>query len=104
MSSPSPDQLARDLAGVTQSSLDWIRDILALGVDDTNSALLRAQSASAGIAINAQLRADSLRLRAAREDKALERLVKLIAEKALTVPTAHANHSQLQEPSKPSPA
>ena len=94
MSSPSPDRLATDLAGVTQSSLDWIRDILALGVDDTNSALLRAQSAAAGIAINAQLRADSLRMRSAREDKALDRLVRLMQEKALTVP-AIANDSQL---------
>ena len=86
MSSPSPDKLARDLAGATQSGLDWLRDVLGQPVDCSNSALLRAQSAAAGIAINAQLRADSLRLRSAREDKALDRLVKLMAEKALTVP------------------
>ena len=94
MSSPSPDRLARDLAVVTQSGLDWLGDILGQPVDCSNSALLRAQSAAAGIAINAQLRADCLRMRSAREDKALDRLCKLIEEKALTVP-AHANHSQL---------
>ena len=86
MSSPSPDKLARDLAAVTQSSLDWIGELLALPIDDSNSALLRAQSAAAGIAINAQLRADSLRMRSAREDKALDRLVRLMQEKALVVP------------------
>ena len=94
MSSPSPDKLARDLASATQSGLDWLRDVLVQPVDCSNSALLRAQSAAAGIAINAQLRADSLRLRSAREDKALDRLVRLMAEKALTVP-AIANDSQL---------
>ena len=87
MSSPSPDRMARDLATVTQAGLDWLGDVLGQPVDCTNSALLRAQSAAAGIAINAQLRADSLRLRSAREDKALDRLVRLMAEKALVVPT-----------------
>ena len=86
MSSPETDRLARDLASATQAGLDWIRDILARSAQDGDSALLRAQSAAAGIAINAQLRADSLRMRSAREDKALDRLVRLMQEKALTVP------------------
>jgi hypothetical protein len=88
MTSPSPDKMARDLAGATQAGLDWTSAVLALPIDDSNSALLRAQSAAAGIAINAQLRADSLRMRSAREDKALDRLCKLIEEKALVVPVS----------------
>ena len=83
----SPDKLATDLAKATQHGLDWLREILALPIDDSNSALLRAQSAAAGIAINAQLRADSLRMRSAREDKALAELVRVMQEKALTVPS-----------------
>ena len=90
----NPDKLAHDLAGATQLSLDWIRAVLTAGLDEGNSALLRAQSAAAGIAINAQLRADQLKMRSAREDKALERLVKLIQDKALTVPSVVANDSQ----------
>ena len=92
----NPDKLAHDLAGATQLSLDWIRAVLTAGLDEGNSALLRAQSAAAGIAINAQLRADQLKMRSAREDKALERLVKLIQDKALTVPSVVANDSQLR--------
>ena len=95
MSSPSPDRMPRDLAVAAQSGLDWLRDILGQPVDCSNSALLRAQSAAAGIAINAQLRADSLRMRSAREDKALDRLVRIMQEKALTVPSSV---SELQHP------
>lgn len=79
-------KLAQDLENVTESSLRWIGEVLARGVDEENSALLRAQSAAANIAINAQLRADALRLRAQRGDKALETLMKLISEKERVIP------------------
>jgi len=102
MSSPETDRLARDLAVATQAGLDWIKDILARTAEDGDSALLRAQSAAAGIAINAQLRADSLRMRSAREDKALDRLVRLMAEKALVVPgVALAGGNSLAEKHAP---
>lgn len=79
-------KLAQDLENVTERALAWLGDVLRLPIDEENSALLRAQSAASGIAINAQLRADALRLRAQRDDKALETLMKLIAAKELTTP------------------
>lgn len=79
-------KLAQDLENVTESALTWIKDVLARGIDEENSALLRAQSSASNIAINAQLRADALRLRAQRDDKALETLIKLVAQKEQLVP------------------
>ncbi len=93
-------KLAQDLENVTERALTWLDTVLSAGLDTENSALLRAQSAASGIAINAQLRADALRLRSQREDKALETLMKLIAAKELTTPqaTAHGVSESLLPP------
>lgn len=80
-------RLAQQLEDVSEKSLDWLGKVLVLPIDEDNSALLRSQAAAANIALNIQVRVDTLRLQAQRQDKALERLIKLIAEKERTVPT-----------------
>lgn len=83
---PTNARLAAKLEQVSEKSLKWLEDVMDLGIDVENSALLRAQSAAANIGLNTQLRADALRLRAMREDKALKTLQDLIARKELSVP------------------
>lgn len=79
-------RLAQDLEGLSELSIKQLRMILELPLDAENGSLLRAKTNAAAVALNTQLRADALRLRAAREDKALERLVALIEAKRLVVP------------------
>jgi hypothetical protein len=78
--------LARKLEGLTEASIDKLREVLALPVDADNGATLRAFVGAAGVALNAQLRADSMRLRALREDRALAALLALIAQQEGKVP------------------
>ena len=49
-------------------------------VDVTDSNLTRSQVTAAGIAVNAQLRADEQRLKAKVQGDVLERLLRLMAE------------------------
>lgn len=86
---PPEDQstrLAEKLQALTEAAIDKLSAVLAEPIDVENGALMRAQTTSAAVALNAQLRADALRLRAARADRTLERLLELIANKELTVP------------------
>jgi len=80
------ERLAGKLEALTEASIDRLSLILGLPLDVENGALLRAQTMAAAVAINAQLRADSLRLRAARADLALDRLIELMRAKEATVP------------------
>lgn len=86
MSNQAATPLAEDLEAVTRDSLGWIKNILSLPIDTENAALLRAQSSAAGNALNGQLRADALRLRAEKTDGTLDRLLALIRKKELLVP------------------
>lgn len=79
-------QLAGKLEALTEVAIDKLSTILSAPLDVENGPLLRAQTTSAAVALNAQLRADALRLRAARADQALERLLAVIAAKEPTVP------------------
>lgn len=103
----SAGKLAQELEDASKLSLDWLKAVLSVPLDRENSPLLRAQSAAANIALNTQLRADALRLRAQREDKALERLMKLIREKEQSLPQnliESRNYSnELLENALPSP-
>jgi hypothetical protein len=74
--------LAPKLERVTHLGLDKIEEILRLPTDRRDGNLLRAQTAAAGIAVNAQLRADETRLRQKTEGDTLDRLLRAIeAEK-----------------------
>lgn len=79
-------KLAQDLEIITGKALKWAGEVLDLPIDDEKPGLLRAQAAAMQAALNTQLRADALRLRAALGDKALESLIKLMREKELSVP------------------
>lgn len=80
------NKLAHALEGISGQAIDWIAKVLSLPIDTECAPLLRAQSAAAMTALNTQLRADALRLRAAREDKALEALLFRIAEQERRIP------------------
>lgn len=80
-------RLADQLEVVSEKSLKWLKEVLDRPIDEENSALLRAQSSAANIALNTQLRADALRLRAQRNDNALKTLIELIAAKEQSVPS-----------------
>ena len=72
--------LAPKLERVTHLGLDKLEQILRMPTDRMDGNLLRAQTAAAGIAVNAQLRADETRLRAKTEGDTLDRLLRAIAE------------------------
>jgi len=78
--------LAEALERLSEISIEQLIEILRLPIDLENGHLLRAKTTAAMVGLNTQLRADHLRLRAAREDKALERLIALMQEKQLSVP------------------
>lgn len=82
----SDERLAGKLADVTEQALDKLSELLRHPVDVENGSLLRAQATASAVAINAQLRADAMRLRAIREDRAMATLIALIASKEKGVP------------------
>lgn len=86
-----PDQsnaLATKLEALTDLALDKLDEVLRMTepLDEDAARLVRSHTAAAAVTLNAQLRADALRMRAARQDKALEHLIELIAAKEATVP------------------
>ena len=74
------DDLAEALEAVTRQGLRKVSQVLRAPLDVTDASLTRNQVTAAGIAINAQLRADEQRLKAKAPSDVLERLLKLIAE------------------------
>jgi len=74
------DDLPRELEEVTRLGLRKLARVLRAPLDVTDSNLTRSQVTAAGIAVNAQLRADEARLKAKVKGDVLERLLKLIAE------------------------
>jgi hypothetical protein len=66
--------------------LQKLDQILRLPTDRCDGNLLRAQTAAAGIAVNAQLRADETRLRQKTQGDVLERLGKLIEQERKKLP------------------
>ena len=78
--------LARSLEALTAEAIAALRAVLRLPVDADNGAVLRAITAAAGIGLNAQLRADAMRLRALREDKAIAALLEVIRSQEGKVP------------------
>ena len=76
--------LAQELERVTQLALQKVEQILSIPTDRSDGNLLRAQTAAAAIAMNAQLRADETRLREQRSGNNLipEMLEHIRQEKA----------------------
>jgi hypothetical protein len=71
-------ELPEVLEAVTRSGLRKLAQVLRKPLDVTDGNLLRAQVTAAGIAVNAQLRADEQRLRVKASGDALERLLQAI--------------------------
>ena len=69
-----------ELERVTRLGLQKLEQILRIPTDRGDGNLLRAQTAAAGLAVNAQLRADETRMKQVGRRDALERLLAMIAE------------------------
>jgi hypothetical protein len=80
------ESLPQALEQVTRLSIKELRRILRLPLDDANGNLLRSKVTAAGIALNAQLRADEQRLKAKATGDVLERLIKIIDEERRLLP------------------
>ena len=74
------ETLAPELERVTGLALQKLEQILRIPTDRGDGNLLRAQTAAAGIAVNAQLRADETRMKQVRRGDVLERILAMIAE------------------------
>ena len=65
---------------MTRLGLQKLEQILRIPTDRGDGNLLRAQTAAAGLAVNAQLRADEAKMKQVRRRDVLERLLALFAE------------------------
>ena len=72
--------LAPELERVTRLGLQKMEQILRIPTDRGDGNLLRAQTAAAGLAVNAQLRADETRLKQVRRGDIMERLIAMMKE------------------------
>jgi hypothetical protein len=74
------DSLAPELEAVTRLALEKMTQILRIPTDRGDGNLLRAQTAAAGLAVNAQLRADEAKLKQARRGDIMERIIAMLKE------------------------
>jgi hypothetical protein len=74
------ETLAPELERVTRLALEKMTQILKIPTDRGDGNLLRAQTAAAGLAVNAQLRADEAKLKEVRRGDLMERLIVMMAE------------------------
>jgi hypothetical protein len=74
------ETLAPELERVTWLGLQKLEQILRIPTDRGDGNLLRAQTAAAGLAVNAQLRADETRLKQVRSRDVMERIIAMMAE------------------------
>ena len=74
------ETLAPELERVTRLGLQKLEQIPRIPTDRGDGNLLRAQTAAAGLAVNAQLRADETRMKQVGRRDVLERLLAMIAE------------------------
>jgi hypothetical protein len=75
-----PETLAPQLEHLTRLALEKMTQILKIPTDRGDGNLLRAQTAAAGLAVNAQLRADETRLKQVRSRDIMERIRAMLAE------------------------
>ena len=95
--------LPAELERVTRLGLGTIAKILKAPFDPSDGNLTRSQVTAAGIAVNAQLRADEQQLRRKRTGDVLERLLKIIEQEKkahpeyyLAVPQQQVEHGELE--------
>jgi hypothetical protein len=74
------ETLAPELERVTWLGLQKLEQILRIPTDRGDGNLLRAQTAAAGLAVNAQLRADETRMRQVRRRDVMERIIAMMKE------------------------
>jgi hypothetical protein len=74
------ETLAPELEAVTRLALEKMTQILKIPTDRADGHVLRAQTAAAGLAVNAQLRADEAKLKQARHGDMMERIIAMLAE------------------------
>jgi hypothetical protein len=74
------ETLAPELERVTRLALEKMTQILQIPTDRGDGNLLRAQTAAAGLAVNAQLRADETRMKQVRSRDIMERIRAMLAE------------------------
>jgi hypothetical protein len=74
------ETLAPELERVTWLGLQKLEQILRMPTDRADGNLLRAQTAAAGLAVNAQLRADEAKLKQARHGDMMARIIAMLAE------------------------
>jgi hypothetical protein len=75
-----PETLAPELERVTRLGLQKLEQILRIPTDRGDGNLLRAQTAAAGLAVNAQLRVDETRMKQVRSKDVMERLLAMMAQ------------------------
>ena len=90
--------LPAELERVTRLGLGTIAKILKAPFDPSDGNLTRSQVTAAGIAVNAQLRADEQQLRRKRTGDVLDRLLKLIEEEKKKIPTGPIPSLSRSEP------
>ena len=71
---------APELERVTWLGLQKLEQILRIPTDRADGNLLRAQTAAAGLAVNAQLRADEAKLKQAGRGDMMERIIAMLKE------------------------
>ena len=74
------ETLAPELERVTWLGLQKLEQILLIPTDRGDGNLLRAQTAAAGLAVNAQLRADEAKLKQARGGDIMPRIIAMLKE------------------------
>jgi hypothetical protein len=74
------ETLAPELERVTWLALEKMTQILKIPTDRGDGNLLRAQTAAAGLAVNAQLRADETRLKQVRGKDIMEKIRMMLVE------------------------
>jgi hypothetical protein len=74
------ETLAPELERVTWLGLQKLEQILRIPTNRADGNLLRAQTAAAGLAVNAQLRADEAKLKQAQRGDMMERIIAMLAE------------------------
>jgi hypothetical protein len=74
------ETLAPQLEALTQLALEKMTQILKIPTDRSDGNLLRAQTAAAGLAVNAQLRADENIMKQVRRRDVMERILAMLKE------------------------
>jgi hypothetical protein len=98
------ETLAPALEAVTRLALEKMTQILKIPTDRGDGNLLRAQTAAAALAVNAQLRADEAKLRQARRGDMMERIVAMLKEEQAKMEALMAEDEGLQREESEGPA